>query len=159
VGFAAQGWGGGAGYVREPASLDPRAAFIFEGIADGEPIGEFGLALGGAAGDEIDRFDLQLGSPPHALLLATSAGRHSDYYQVTVEDVPIMVAGQGGTESPRVRADMVFFETPHGGAVFSVGSINWLSSLAWNRFDNNVARVTENVLRRFIDRRPFEMPA
>ena len=159
VGFAAQGWGGAAGYVRQPASLDPRAAFIFEGIADGEPIGEFGLALGGAAGDEVDRFDLQLGSPPHALLLATSAGRHSDYYQVTVEEVPIMVAGQGGTESPRVRADMVFFETPHGGAVFSVGSINWLSSLAWNRFDNNVARVTENVLRRFMDRRPFEMPA
>ena len=63
-----------------------------------------------------------------ALLLATGAGRHTDYYQVTVEDVPIMVPGQGGTESPKVRADMVFFETARGGAVFSVGSINWLGS-------------------------------
>ena len=106
VGFAAQGWGGAAGYARLPASHDPRAAFIFEGLGDDEVIGDFGFAL----------------------LLATGAGRHTDYYQVTVEDVPIMVPGQGGTESPKVRADMVFFETARGGAVFSVGSINWLGS-------------------------------
>jgi N,N-dimethylformamidase len=70
---------------------------------------------------------------------------------VTAEDVPVMIPGQGGTQSPKVRADMVFFETPHGGAVFSVGSINWLGSLGWNGYANNVARVTENVLRRFMD--------
>ena len=92
------------------------------------------------------------------MLVATSAGRHTDYYQVTNEDVPVTVPGQGGTENPKVRADMVFFETAHGGAVFSVGSINWLGSLAWNRFNNNVARVTENVLRRFMDPRPFALP-
>ena len=149
VGFAAQGWGGAAGYTRLPASHDPRVAFIFEGIGDDEVIGDFGFLLGGAAGDEIDRFDPQLGSPPHALLLATSAGKHSDYYQVTAEDVTIMVPGQGGRESPNVRADMVFFETPNGGAVFSVGSINWLGSLGWNKYENNVARITENVLRHF----------
>jgi N,N-dimethylformamidase len=158
VGFAAQGWGGASGYVQQPASRDTRAAFIFEGIAPDEVIGDFGMALGGAAGDELDRFDLRLGSPTHALVLATSAGRHTDYYQVTSEDVPITMPGQGGTESPRVRADMVFFETPNGGAVFSVGSINWLSSLPWNHFDNNVSRVTENVLRRFTDPQPFAMP-
>jgi N,N-dimethylformamidase beta subunit-like protein/concanavalin A-like lectin/glucanase superfamily protein len=151
VGFAAQGWGGASGYVREPDSLDPRVAFIFEGIGRDEVIGDFGMVLGGAAGDEIDRFDALLGSPTHALIVATSAGRHTDYYQVTSEDVPIIVPGQGGTESPKVRADMVFFETPNGGAVFSVGSINWLGSLAWNQFDNNVSRITENVLRRFMD--------
>jgi N,N-dimethylformamidase len=151
VGFAAQGWGGAAGYSRLAASHDPRAAFIFEGIGADEIIGDFGLVLDGAAGDEIDRFDLRLGSPPHALVLATSAEKHSDYYQVTVEDVTVMIPGQGGTQSPKVRADMVFFETPHGGAVFSVGSINWLGSLGWNGYDNNVARVTENVLRRFMD--------
>ena len=149
VGFAAQGWGGAAGYTRLPASHDPRVAFIFEGIGDDEVIGDFGFLLDGAAGDEIDRFEPQLGSPPHTLLLATSAGNHSDYYQVTVEDVTIMVPGQGGRESPNVRADMVYFETPNGGAVFSVGSINWLGSLGWNKYDNNVSRITENVLRRF----------
>jgi N,N-dimethylformamidase len=155
VGFAAQGWGGAAGYSRLPASQDPRAAFIFEGVGDDEVIGGFGLVLDGAAGDEIDRFDLRLGSPPHALVLATSSGKHTDYYQVTVEDVPVMIPGQGGTENPKVRADMVFFETPHGGAVFSVGSINWLGSLGWNGYANNVARVTENVLRRFLDPAPW----
>ena len=84
-------------------------------------------------------------------MLATSAERHTDYYQVTVEDVPVMIPGQGGTQSPKVRADMVFFEMLGGGAVFSVGSINWLGSLGWNGYANNVARVTENVLRRFMD--------
>jgi N,N-dimethylformamidase len=150
VGFAAQGWGGAAAYTRLSDSFDPRAQFIFEGIGDDEVIGDFGFVLGGAAGDEIDRFDPLLGSPPSALLLATSAGRHTDYYQVTVEDVPIMVPGQGGTQSPNVRADMVFFETPNDGAVFSVGSINWLGSLGWNGYQNNVARITENVLRHFM---------
>ena len=159
VGFAAQGWGGAAGYRRLAASHDQRAAFIFEGIEADEVIGDFGMVLGGAAGDEIDRFDSRLGSPLHALVLATSAGQHSDYYQVTVEDVPVMVPGQGGTESPNVRADMVFFETPGGGAVFSVGSINWLGSLAWNGYANNVSRITENVVRRFLDPQPFSMPA
>ena len=155
VGFAAQGWGGAAGYRRLPASHDPRVAFIFDGIGDDEVIGNFGFVLDGAAGDEVDRFDARLGSPDGAWLLATSAGLHSDYYQVTVEDVPIMVPGQGGTESPKVRADMVFFATPGGGAVFSVGSINWLGSLGWNGYANNVSRVTENVLRRFLDPGPF----
>jgi N,N-dimethylformamidase len=155
VGFAAQGWGGAAGYRRLPDSHDPRASFIFAGVGDDEVIGNFGLVLDGAAGDEIDRVDPGLGTPTTALLLASSAGQHTDYYQLTVEDVPVMLPGQGGTESPRVRADMVFFTTPSGGAVFSVGSINWLGALGWNGYDNNVARVTENVVRRFMDRRPF----
>jgi N,N-dimethylformamidase len=38
-----------------------------------------------------------------------------------------------------------------------VGSINWLGSLGWNGYANNVARVTENVLRRFMD--PAAWPA
>jgi N,N-dimethylformamidase len=152
VGFAAQGWGGAAGYVRQPDSRRPEARFIFEGVGEDEVIGDFGLVMGGAAGDEIDRLDYGLGTPPGTLLLATTAGRHSDYEQVTVEDVPIMVPGQGGTESPLVRADMTYFENANGGAVFSVGSINWLGSLSWNGYDNNVSRVTENVLRRFMAR-------
>ena len=52
----------------------------------------------------------------------------------------------------------MFFETPGGGAVFSVGSIAWCGSLSWNGYDNNVERVTRNVLTRFIDPKPFVMP-
>jgi N,N-dimethylformamidase len=39
-----------------------------------------------------------------------------------------------------------------------VGSIAWIGSLSWNGFDNNVAKLTGNVLRRFLDPAPFEGP-
>ena len=54
-----------------------------------------------------------------------------------------------GSDNPNLRSDMVYFETSNGGAVFSVGSINWMGSLSHNGYDNNVSRITENVLRRF----------
>ena len=53
---------------------------------------------------------------------------------------------------------MTFFETPGGGAVFSAGSIAWSGSLSHNGYDNNVSRISENVLRRFLDDTPFNMP-
>lgn len=60
-----------------------------------------------------------------------------------------MVPGRGGSESDDVRADVVYFETPDGGAVFSVGSIDWTASLSYNGCDNDIARITGNVLRTF----------
>ncbi len=50
-----------------------------------------------------------------------------------------------------MRADLTYFETPEGGAVFSTGSIDWTASLSHNGYDNNVARITGNVLQRFLD--------
>jgi N,N-dimethylformamidase len=61
-----------------------------------------------------------------------------------------MMSGLGGTTEPKVRADITLLEGPNGGAVFSTGSIAWASSLPVNGFANNVARITENVLRRFL---------
>ncbi len=149
VGFSAQGFDASSYFRRMPDSFDPRARFIFEGIGDDEPIGNFGLVGGGAAGHELDRYDLQLGTPPHALLLASSEG-HSDNYQHVVEEVYFMFAGLGGTQDSGVRADMVYFSTPNGGAVFSTGSISWCGSLSHNRYENNVSRLTGNVLTRFV---------
>ncbi len=150
VGFAGQGWDlDTPGYRRQPDSHDPRAAFIFEGIGADEEIGEFGLVMNGAAGDEIDRADHTLGTPAHTLLLATSAGLHSDYYLVCHEDLLVTQSEVHGSDHPNLRADMVYFENPKGGAVFSVGSINWIGSLSHNGYDNNVSRITENVLREF----------
>lgn len=40
--------------------------------------------------------------------------------------------------------------TAAGGAVFSVDSKSWCASLSWNGYDNDFARVSENVLRRFM---------
>jgi N,N-dimethylformamidase len=82
-------------------------------------------------------------------VLATSAGLHSDYYLVCHEDLLVTQAAIHGTDNPNLRADMVYFETANGGAVFSVGSINWFGGLSHNGYDNNVSRITENVLRHF----------
>jgi N,N-dimethylformamidase len=59
---------------------------------------------------------------------------------------------------PNVRADIVFYETPEGGAVFSVGSISWFGALARNSYDNDIAQITENVVTRFLDPTPFGIP-
>ncbi len=153
VGFCAQGGGPAAGYDRTPDSADPRAAFIFDGIAADEVIGDFGLKLGGAAGDELDRADFALGTPPGTLIVATTRGKHDDSYQRAVEEVEEMTATAGGTHSEQVRSDMTYLERPAGGSVFSVGSIAWSTSLFHNDYNNNVAKVTGNVLAEFIRRR------
>ena len=154
VGFTAQGFDRSTFYERLPDSFDEKAAFVFEGIGDDERIGDFGIVGGGAAGAEIDRFDTSLGSPPGALLLASSVG-HSDDYRRTSEEILETPPGLGGTEDPDVRADLVYFTLEGGGAVFSTGSIAWTGSLSHNRYDNNVSRITGNVLRRFLDDEPL----
>jgi N,N-dimethylformamidase len=152
VGFCAQGGGPGAGYDRTADSHDPRAAFIFDGIDPDEVIGGFGLKLGGAAADELDRADPALGTPPGTLVVATTRGKHDDTYQHAVEEVEEMSTREGGSQSEHVRADMTYLETPAGCSVFSVGSIAWSASLSHAGYDNNVAKVTGNVLREFIRR-------
>ena len=92
VGFAAQGGGPGAGYRADPDSHDPRVAFIFAGVGPDEVIGDFGLKLGAAAADEIDRADAALGTPPGTLVLATTRGAHDDSYQRAVEEVEEMTS-------------------------------------------------------------------
>jgi N,N-dimethylformamidase len=150
VGMSAMGYDAPTpGYRREPGSFDKRAEFVFEGVAANETIGAFGSVLGGAAGDEIDRLDYELGTPAHALLLASATGYSARYFPV-IEDFPQLSPITVAARAVNVRADMVYFETPNGGAVFSVGAITWCASLAHNNHVNNVSRVTENVLRRFV---------
>jgi len=65
----------------------------------------------------------------------------------------------GTSEEALIHSDIVFFETPGGGAVFSVGSITFCGALLTNGGDNDVARVMRNVLERFGDEAvKFEMP-
>ncbi len=156
VGFTAQGFDVSSYYVRKNGSFDARAGFIFQNVRDDETIGNFGLIGGGAAGLELDRADALLGTPPHALVLASSVG-HSNAYQFVVEELLATGPGTGGTENAMVRADLVFFETSAGGAVFSTGSIAWAGSLSHNNYDNNVSKITTNVLDRFLDPTPFEV--
>jgi N,N-dimethylformamidase len=149
VGFAAEGFEGGCGYrINRDAYDDPRLSALFAGIAPDETIGDFGTILGGAVSDEIDRADWRLGTPGHAVVLASSAGL-SDYYQQTPEDVRVLSpSGHGGRSRPEeVRADIALVRWPKDGCAVSVGSIGFAGALDANAFDNNVARFAMNTLR------------
>ena len=135
-----------------PDSKNPRAGFIFAGVKS-EIIGDYGTHFGGAAGDEFDRFDLNAGTPKHALHLAKSEGT----------PLPVWATGQLATQmrsdyDNKNYASITFFETPSGGAVFSVGSMAYIGALNHKGFDNDIARITTNVLTRFSDPRPFRLP-
>ncbi len=103
------------------------------------------------AGQEIDRYDPRLGSPPHAAVLATSFGHSAEMLRTKEEFLATAILAN----DTNIRSDLVFFEVPNGGAVFSVGSIAWYGALAHRGYDNNVARITTNVIRRFLDPTPF----
>ncbi|HVY78174.1 MAG TPA: N,N-dimethylformamidase beta subunit family domain-containing protein, partial [Solirubrobacterales bacterium] len=149
MGYASLGYSyPSPGYARNPAASGPIVEMVFEGV-DEDPFGEYGLVLGGAAGDEIDRVDPRRGSPDHTILLASSTG-YGDDYMLTHEEVMITTAGLGGSENPGVRSDVAFMETANGGAVFSAGAISWRGSLSHSGYDNGVSRITENVLRAFL---------
>ncbi|MEM7091444.1 MAG: N,N-dimethylformamidase beta subunit family domain-containing protein [Actinomycetota bacterium] len=155
IGFAAQGFVKATHYDVADDSMAGRAAWIWDGVdIDDGRIGTSGLG-GGAAGQEVDRYDTRLGSPSHAVVLASATDFGPDMVRTKEEF-------EGSVEYPKpdpyVRADIVFYETAGGGAVFSVGSISWFASLARNGYDNDTARMTTNVLRRFADERPFELP-
>jgi N,N-dimethylformamidase len=99
--------------------------FAGTGLRNGEQFGERSLHMrvpGGASGHETDK--ISESSPKNVRRLAKG-----------------MNPGDGG-------ADMVIFDTPKGGMVFSVGSICWTSSIV---VDDGVARITANVLRRFLE--------
>jgi N,N-dimethylformamidase len=156
VGFISQGFDHSSYYRRTDAARDPRAAFIFAGV-EGEIIGDFGLLQGGAAGIEIDAVDPALGTPPHALVVARSEN-HSNTYELVNEEVRVAHGMTDGLSNKQIHADMTFFETAGGGAVFSTGSIAYAGALGHNGFDNAIAKLTWNILRRFADPAPFKIP-
>ncbi|PHZ85106.1 N,N-dimethylformamidase beta subunit family domain-containing protein [Paremcibacter congregatus] len=140
-------------YKRTEAAGDTRAAFIFAGVK-GELLGSFGLSGNGAAGFEVDGASFDKGTPSHALIVARSTDFGKPWH--------FMLGGLEREEfAPRFampRADMTFFETSKGGAVFSVGSMSYIGSLSHAGYDNNISQITLNVLSRFMDKKPFRMP-
>jgi N,N-dimethylformamidase len=152
TGFASEGYSAAYPYSRMPDADSPAVAWIFDGVEADALIGDFGLVGGGASGQEIDRADVALGTPPGTYLLA-SAYHQDDSYKVVPEEIEFMFDGLGGTEHPNVRADMTYFETSGGGAVFAASSIAWSGALSFSRYQNNVSRITANVLDHFIGAR------
>ena len=75
---------------------------------------------------------------------------------MTPEDLLDPVPGIGGTEAETIKSDIVFFQTKKNGAVFSVGSVAWGGSMAWNRYKNNISKITANVLDGFLNIKEFK---
>ena len=149
VGFSAQGRFFGSYYRRTAASYRPEFGWMFEGIDD-ELIGDFGFSGGGAAGFELDRYDRYLGSPENAAVVASSENHNDTFVLVPEEQLTHITNWAGVPNEELIRADMTYFETSSGGAVFSTGSITFCGSLPFNGFDNNVSRLLTNVFNRFL---------
>ena len=89
-------------------------------------------------------------TPPHAVVLASSEKHDLTKFVLVPEDVLSHVwTWPGDPPDKLIRADMVYFETPNNGAVFSVGSITFCGSLSHGGYRNNISRIVDNVLRRF----------
>ncbi|TGS14250.1 hypothetical protein EN852_013530 [Mesorhizobium sp. M2E.F.Ca.ET.209.01.1.1] len=147
VGMAAAGWGPASGFTRTPESYAEAVAWVFEDIAS-ETLGEHGYLLGGAAGDELDHADPARGTPDSTVVLMSS--RHNDLFFPSLDSVTEVAPNQQGSKNPHVRADVVLVDHPGGGKVFSTGSICWAGSLGTNNYDNDIAKLTTNVLRKFL---------
>ncbi len=149
VGFSGQGKFEGTHYRRLPASYEGELAWVFAGINE-EIIGDYGLSGGGAAGFELDRADPMLGTPDNAVILARSEDPPKSFVTVHEELLGGSTTISGEDSDELMRGEIVYFDTPSGGAVFAVGSITFCGSL-WRegRFDGPVSRLLENVVRRF----------
>ena len=148
VGFSCQAAFEGTHYRRLPASREARFAWMFDGIEE-DVLGDYGLSGGGAAGFELDRADPMLGTPDDTVILARSEDPLPSFLTVPEELLANTITINGEPVPDLARGEIVYFDTPSGGAVFSVGSITFCGSLWRNGFEGPVSRLLENVVRRF----------
>lgn len=148
VGFSSQGLFEGSHYRRLPESFADDVAWIFDGV-EGDTIGGYGLSGGGAAGFELDRADRRLGSPPNIVVLARSEAHQSHFVAVPEELLSHVNTVTGEAPRDLIRAEIIYFDTTMGGAVFSTGSITFCGSLSHNGYDNQMSRMLGNVVTRF----------
>lgn len=148
VGATAAGLTKAKSFTRTAQSKDPLYAWVFEGLNTDQSIGGRGVVMGNAAGFEIDRCEVSLGSPSSTVVLAT-ADLEDLSYQAIIPGVTLSGKPPPGVP-PYARADMTLLETASGGAVFSVGSVSWSGCLNVDQGVNPVSIVTRNVLERFL---------
>jgi N,N-dimethylformamidase len=148
VGFSCQAAFEGTYYRRLPTSHDPRFAWMFDGMNE-DVIGDYGLSGGGAAGFELDRADPMLGTPDGTVILARSENPLPSFLTVPEELLSPTHTINGEKVADLSRGEIVYFDTPSGGAVFSVGSITFCGSLWRNGFEGPISQLLENVVRRF----------
>ena len=148
---------GSSPYRKLEDADNPRAAWIFKGTSEGQVFGEYGIdrVKGGVVGFEIDKYNPGSGAPRHLLHLATNEPLLPKIEDVKTGTLPLTIAYHPAPDEMWAGADMVFFETPNGGAMLSTGTICWMSSALENGYDNDVAQITRNIIARFLDPSPF----
>ncbi|MFC4277351.1 N,N-dimethylformamidase beta subunit family domain-containing protein [Achromobacter aloeverae] len=149
VGFAVQGGFEGVGYRRTPESYDADVAWLFDGV-QGERYGDHGLSGGGAAGFELDQVVTELGSPSWLKIVGVSEGHGPSFKIVPEEILTWTIAASLPRKYEGVRAHMAVGLAENGGGLFAAGSITFLGSLWKNGYDNDISRIVENCLRRFL---------
>jgi len=156
VGFTAQGFNGSRPYMATPAAKSEGGSWVFDGVDISKPIGEFpNLQLvGGPAGEEVDRADYALGTPATSLVLAQATNFPASYNHV-VEEVNTSTDQTNGTVNDAVRADMTLTYYPNGGAVWTPASMIWSGSFFYNNYQNDITKITRNVLDKFASGAPL----
>ncbi|CAE6871601.1 hypothetical protein R69658_08186 [Paraburkholderia aspalathi] len=151
IGFTAEGDFRGTFYRRTPASFTTEHAWLFAGVkaGAGEPLGNFGLSGGGAAGFEIDQTAADLGTPAYVTVVAYSDNHDASFVTVPEELLFNRMVGKPRVHSG-IRAHMICGFSPSGGGLFAVGSISFLGSLYCAGYDNDISKIVENCLRRFL---------
>jgi hypothetical protein len=96
------------------------------------------------AGTDLKKGDLFGRASLHERIPGGASGHETDKVSPSSPRGVLRIAK--GVNPDDGGADMVYFETPSGGAVFSAGSICWPACVL---VDEGVSRITANVLRRF----------
>ena len=142
---AAMGFGPGVPFQPTEGATDPSVSRLFDGIDTTEPMGTTSAVLGAGASYETDLANVALGTPPNAIVIATAALPES-----FVTFAPAFHRAASGEDGrSRLRADMVYHQTPAGGRVFAAGSIGWAGCLTASDEDGAAARLTSNLLHWF----------
>ena len=150
IGFTAQGNFYGHAYERK--CFDSKFDWIFKGIKDNK-LGDFGFSGNGAAGFELDHIDSHLTSIKDITLLAQSKASkdpEENFILVPESRLTHLSNIKHLPEDEILQADMVYFEVPGGGSVFSTGSITFCGSLPWNNYSNNISKLLENIIKKSI---------
>jgi N,N-dimethylformamidase len=139
-------------------SMDSSVSFIFQGVAATELGKDYGLYPldKGALGNEVDRYDPLLNSPPTNVWVVATGATISDSNTLTSplnedSDLPPgrIYTLNGERIDYRCRADVVYFLKGKG-AVFAAGSRTWMGCLPVDIAPNDISTITANVMKKFL---------
>lgn len=121
--------------------------FTWPGAMTGAPYRVINPSHWCFGGTELGRGDLFGTESLHQRVPGGASGHETDKISpFSPENTELLAKGVNPDDG---GAHMIYYDTPSGGEVFSVGSICWNASIV---VDDNVSTITSNVIRRFTGR-------